>query len=54
MEFLIEQNVSRVLYHNIGLGREENMATGTMTTLDEVLDQASSGGEAPAQASSLG
>ena len=53
VEFLIEQNVSRVLY-NIGLGEKENMATGTMTTLDEVLDQASSGGEAPAQASSLG
>lgn len=37
MEFLIEQNVSRVLY-NIIHGEAQLRAVGELTTLDEALD----------------
>jgi antitoxin (DNA-binding transcriptional repressor) of toxin-antitoxin stability system len=39
VEFLIEQNMSRVLY-NIGLGEKQLMTPDKMTTLDQVLEQA--------------
>ena len=39
MEFLIEQNMSRVLY-NIGLGEKQLLTTDKMITLDQALDQA--------------
>jgi hypothetical protein len=38
VEFLIEQNMSRVLY-NIGLGEKQLTTPDKMTTLDQVLDQ---------------
>jgi hypothetical protein len=40
VEFLIEQNMSRVLY-NIGLGEKQLTTPDEMTTLDQVLGQAS-------------
>jgi antitoxin (DNA-binding transcriptional repressor) of toxin-antitoxin stability system len=40
VEFLIEQNMSRVLY-NIGLGEKQLTTPEKMTTLDQALDQAS-------------
>ena len=39
VEFLIEQNLSRILY-NIGLGEKQIMAPGKLTTLSETLSQA--------------
>ena len=39
VEFLIEQNMSRVLY-NIGLGEKQLMTPDKMTTLDQALEQA--------------
>jgi antitoxin (DNA-binding transcriptional repressor) of toxin-antitoxin stability system len=39
VEFLIEQNMSRVLY-NIGLGEKQLTTTDKMTTLDQLLGQA--------------
>jgi hypothetical protein len=36
VEFLIEQNMSRVLY-NTALGEKQTTVTDNMTTLDEVL-----------------
>ena len=41
VEFLIEQNMSRVLY-NIGLGEKQLAASDKMTTLEQVLSQAGS------------
>ena len=41
VEFLIEQNMSRVLY-NIGLGEKQLATSDKMTTLEQVLSQASS------------
>jgi antitoxin (DNA-binding transcriptional repressor) of toxin-antitoxin stability system len=40
VEFLIEQNISRVLY-NIGLGEKQLATSDKMTTLEQVLGQAS-------------
>jgi hypothetical protein len=40
VEFLIEQNMSRVLY-NIGLGEKQLATADKMVTLDQALDQAS-------------
>ena len=40
VEFLIEQNMSRVLY-NVGLGEKQIRTPEKITTLDEVLSQAS-------------
>jgi hypothetical protein len=40
VEFLIEQNMSRVLY-NIGLGEKQLTTPDKMTTLDQALEQAS-------------
>ena len=51
VEFLIEQNVSRVLY-NIGLGVKQINAPDKLSTLDDVLDQASSDEQIPSRASS--
>jgi hypothetical protein len=42
VEFLIEQNLSRILY-NIGLGEKQIMAPGKLTTLGETLSQADAG-----------
>ena len=39
VEFLIEQNMSRVLY-NIGLGEKQLRTSDEMTTLDKALEQA--------------
>jgi hypothetical protein len=46
VEFLIEQNMSRVLY-NIALSEKQIRTPGKMTTLDEALDQASAAEAAP-------
>jgi hypothetical protein len=40
VQFLIEQNLSRVLY-NIGLGEKQLGTADKLTTLDEVLGQES-------------
>jgi antitoxin (DNA-binding transcriptional repressor) of toxin-antitoxin stability system len=49
VEFLIEENMSRVLY-NIGLGEKQLMTPDKMTTLDEVVDQSGAQPPAPAAA----
>ena len=46
VEFLIEQNMSRVLY-NIGLSEKQIRTPEKMTTLDEALDQAPDAEAAP-------
>lgn len=45
VEFLIEQNMSRVLY-NIGLGEKQLATPDKMTTLEQVLEQGSPPGPA--------
>jgi hypothetical protein len=53
VEFLIEQNMSRVLY-NIGLGEKQLAASDKMITLDEALEQgAPPGPVSPARPASL-
>jgi hypothetical protein len=47
VEFLIEQNMSRVLY-NIGLGEKQIRTPDKMTTLNEALDQAAAADAASA------
>jgi hypothetical protein len=51
VEYLIEQNVSRVLY-NIGLGEKQINTPDKLPTLDAVLEQASSDEQIPSRASS--
>jgi hypothetical protein len=52
VEFLVEQNMSRVLY-NIGLGEKQLTTPDEMVTLDQVLEQANPAGPAnPAPSSS--
>lgn len=48
VEFLIEENMSRVLY-NIALGEKQLMTPDKMTTLDEVLGQDGTQPPAPAK-----
>jgi hypothetical protein len=48
VEFLIEQNMSRILY-NIALSEKQIKTADKMTTLDEVLDQAAAAEAAPAR-----
>jgi antitoxin (DNA-binding transcriptional repressor) of toxin-antitoxin stability system len=43
VEFLVEQNVSRVLY-NIGLGEKQLTTSDKMTTLEQALEQANPAG----------
>ena len=51
VEFLIEQNISRVLY-NIGLGEKQIGTPDKLTTLDEALDLALPGRAASSPSSS--
>lgn len=46
VEFLIEQNVSRVLY-SISLSEKQLTTADQMTPLDQVMDQPDSGWQAP-------
>lgn len=53
VEFLLEQNMSRLLY-NIGLGEKQLRTSEEMTTLGQVLGHASPSGEAPSKPSLAG
>jgi hypothetical protein len=46
VQFLIEQNMSRVLY-NVGLGEKQLTTPDKLTTLDQLVDQDRPGGTAP-------